>query len=246
MDKRNGFTLIELLVVIAIIAVLMAILMPSLQKVREQAKGVMCHTRLREWGLVWSMYLNENRGKFPDMSGHNWMKGMREYYADSDDLLFCPTTSKNKFTREGASAKYAVIADGDREPVASYSLNEWIYDSDATSGGRGLGDYWRHAQHKNMFNIPVMGDGAWRSDGQPNHTDSPPEYEGQQRSGVNSNEIRIFTIPRHGNAINVLFMDWSSRRVGLKGLWRVKWHQGFDTSYPTPLWPPWMAGFSDK
>jgi len=42
MHKRQGFTLIELLVVIAIIALLMAILMPALQKVKEQGRKIVC------------------------------------------------------------------------------------------------------------------------------------------------------------------------------------------------------------
>lgn len=131
-------------------------------------------------------------------------------------------------------------------PVGSYCLNEWVYNSNDTSGGRSLKSYWRNTQHRGLPNIPVMGDGVWRSDGQPNHTDAPPEFEGQQRSGVNSDEIRLFTIPRHTNAMQMLFMDWSVRRVGLKGLWRLKWHRNTDVNYPSPLWPNWMSGFSEK
>lgn len=246
MNKRNGFTLIELLVVIAIIAVLMSVLMPSLQRVRNQAKGVMCQTHLKQWGLVWTMYMEDNLGKFTDYRGHSWMEKLGPYYADNNDILFCPMTNKNKRPSDGDQMRYAVIVNGDLEPVSSYSLNEWVYDSDHTGGGRSLSDYWRNTQHRGLPNIPVMGDGVVRSDGQPNHTDSPPEIEGQGRSGVNVDEIRFFAIPRHRDGVNMLFMDWSTRQVGIKALWRLKWNQGFDTNYPSPRWPNWMSGFSDK
>ena len=59
MGKRNGFTLIELLVVIAIIALLMAILMPALNKAKEQARVVTCQSNLKQWALICQMYAND-------------------------------------------------------------------------------------------------------------------------------------------------------------------------------------------
>lgn len=55
MRTQKAFTLIELLVVVAIIALLMAILMPALQRVKSQAKAVACMSYLKQWGYIWWM-----------------------------------------------------------------------------------------------------------------------------------------------------------------------------------------------
>jgi len=60
MKMQKAFTLIELLVVIAIIAVLMAILMPSLNRAREQGKRAVCLNNLKQLALTWNMYADDN------------------------------------------------------------------------------------------------------------------------------------------------------------------------------------------
>jgi len=75
MDKLRAFTLIELLVVIAIIAVLMAILMPALNRAREQGKRAACLNNLKQMALAWNVYADENDNKIVNgntsTGGHN-------------------------------------------------------------------------------------------------------------------------------------------------------------------------------
>ena len=245
--RVKAFTLIELLVVIAIIALLMAILMPALNRVKKQAKDIYCRGNLRQWGLVWAMYTEDNNGKLPVMLGPNWMKRLIDYYRKSDKLLYCPMTKRTLW--EGAQPCYAIIGEG----LGSYSLNEWIYDEPGYTN-RPVEYYWKHVRHRGLYNVPVMGDGAWRSDGQPLEKDDPPNYDGEPRGGVATNEMRIFSINRHNAFVNILFMDWSTRSVGLKELWTLEWHCGYkpeDSPWTTAGgvspsdWPEWMRHFKD-
>ncbi|MHB0946595.1 MAG: prepilin-type N-terminal cleavage/methylation domain-containing protein [Sedimentisphaerales bacterium] len=91
--KRNAFTLVELLVVISIIAVLLAILMPSLKKAREQAKKVVCSGNMRQMGVALQCYMQENDCHLPvghscnvDDSNQYWLKVLCKYLRQ--DLLF--------------------------------------------------------------------------------------------------------------------------------------------------------------
>jgi len=68
--SRKAFTLVELLVVIAIIALLMAILMPSLQRVKKQAQEVTCRSNLRQVGIAMNTYLHDNDFKMPNCYTH--------------------------------------------------------------------------------------------------------------------------------------------------------------------------------
>jgi len=102
MKNKRAFTLIELLVVIAIIALLMAILMPALQRVKEQARDISCRSNLRQVGLVIYLYLQETDFKMPrvrwDNSGCNeyrWRHSDGRYFLPSEDDSYWGTAFKS-------------------------------------------------------------------------------------------------------------------------------------------------------
>lgn len=64
-SRRTGFTLVELLVVIGIIAILIAIIMPALQRARESAKAAVCLSQVHQLGLLLAAYVNDNNGWLP-------------------------------------------------------------------------------------------------------------------------------------------------------------------------------------
>jgi prepilin-type N-terminal cleavage/methylation domain-containing protein/prepilin-type processing-associated H-X9-DG protein len=82
-DKSRGFTLIELLVVIAIIALLMAILMPAMRRVRESAKALSCRSNLRNIGMAVQLYINDYERRLPPAGSDNrhlWFEADRTTY----------------------------------------------------------------------------------------------------------------------------------------------------------------------
>lgn len=108
MRRRRAFTLIELLVVIAVIALLMAILLPVLGKVRRQARAVACRANLRQWATTLDLYLEDNEGHLPHdrwrtwwiltgrtfLGGYNRRQGPSQYHPISTRGMLCPEAKR--------------------------------------------------------------------------------------------------------------------------------------------------------
>ncbi|MHC4555932.1 MAG: type II secretion system protein [Planctomycetota bacterium] len=274
MGKRKGFTLIELLVVIAIIALLMAILMPALGRVRKQAQSITCQARLREWGLIFKLYTDDYDGYFNEGWGYGhhhsgqsgelglWMNALRPYYKDNWDMLLCPTATRVMVdintdwgTFKAAWRDVDLREGGEYRYVFSYSINSWTNYMIKDRGDRKVEWFWKSTVDvKGANNVPIFADATWH-DAWPRHTDTPsPTMDafGIGNKGV-TGEMNHFAVNRHNGFVNFLFMDWSTRHVGLKENWTLKWHRAYETVGPWTRaggvqpddWPMWLRRFKD-
>ncbi len=250
MRKHKGFTLIELLVVIAIIALLMSILMPALTRVSDQAKNAVCRSNLHQFAIAWKMFLDENQNKFPADPGE-YADELFDYYKD-EGLLFCPYAKKTLMSVTATTgdvmgdAEHAwgtIDDDGSNLFIASFGINQ--YCSKDVSDERTLERLYINSITTQGYRAPLMGDCA-NPGVTPQEKDTPPRWNNDvyPADGSNDDEIRSFVINRHVGKINLLFLDWSVRPVGLKEIFIIKWTKNWEMNPELlPEWPPWMSGF---
>jgi prepilin-type N-terminal cleavage/methylation domain-containing protein/prepilin-type processing-associated H-X9-DG protein len=147
MKKLHGFTLIELLVVISIIALLMAVMLPALNKARKLSKRSVCSSNLRQIGIIQQLYANEFRQWMPKMTNTanygkpNYMSGIsaRPGVMPAEPLDYC-TQSYNMDHKIWVCPDYQNTSQ-DREPAWEAGLEG---KSLRRSGGSGQwpAAYW--------------------------------------------------------------------------------------------------------
>jgi prepilin-type N-terminal cleavage/methylation domain-containing protein/prepilin-type processing-associated H-X9-DG protein len=246
MSKRKGFTLIELLVVIAIIAVLLAILLPAINRVKEQGKRAVCLQHLRQLGIGWIMYADDNDDKL--VNGAIGYSNSNQSWGDHRGELAWVDAYSNTDTE----AQLRGIRDGALFP---YMKEEAIYK--CPTGRRGQALTYAIMFSMNAVNhTPTQGVRGAFIKKRSEISDPAPAYrlvfidEGYMTPDAFAvyydQEVWWDDPPvRHGDGSTMSFADGHTEHWKWKGTDTIKVARDAENEYPGGWTPETPAGFRD-
>ena len=235
---RRAFTLLELMVVITIIVILIAILVPTLERAMASAYKAQCLANLKAFSVGYKHYSLDNRGgsmNIPGGSRSYWNYALAPYMGftgygkgaqtGADKFMLCPETSV------AYSGGFAPSAHGTWDwdtAQGSYGLNLFFMDYHSYNPGLGIsGSLWYLKYDAAPGGAPLIGDSNWIG-GWPDTNDADPgQYNGTPPdSGGWGVMIARWCLDRHGGyTMNMGFVDGSARNLILGELWALPWHQ---------------------
>ena len=198
-----GFTLIELLVVISIIALLIAILMPALNRAREQAKATSCMSNLKQMTTAMAMYAEAHDGAIMGMEyGEKyWFRQIAPYLGDKKfkynpdgekgakgvmQIGICPNTkisqtSSSSYGTDKTTWRFSWTPGGTPQSIyGSYGANSWVLE-DVHNWSKDPSvkkeNFYNHKSYLSLRSeVPMLCDSLW-VDSWPYAEDNPPSVD---------------------------------------------------------------------
>ena len=270
MIQKTVLTKKEVIVVLGCVIFFTLNLLAAGGTSRRHAKYIVCQANLKQWGQIVYLFARDNEDNLPQSVAGNgvsaeeaWFLGAtRPYYQDYKTHL-CPSTKPRNnpsynnhggtffywgpFPQSGSGSSWY-----DSIVFGSYGFNEWCANPPAGTSWWGLphDNAIRKITTEGGYNIPLVLDSVF-VDTAVKHTDLPPSdvehYNDTYNAGWNYHAMKFFCMDRHNGGINGLFLNSSVRKIGLKELWKLKWHKNFDTdnmwTQPSAPWPSWMQPY---
>jgi prepilin-type processing-associated H-X9-DG protein len=249
---------------------------------RQRAKEALCLSNLHQWGQMYSLFANDNDGELMgwneyDWAGgefveHAWVPMMYPYY-EGFEMCLCPSATNlwseaSTFSSPDAAWDFKYIMEGEIWPdvylyyqidgnwvYGSYGKNEWVTkpsDEFIEDDYYAWENFYHNVYVVNGYEVPLFGDCNFMA-GFPHAWDEPADTRFHGPVDGGGGEINRWNIARHGLSVNMLFLDWSARKVGLRELWMLKWSRETLEGEPTwgnlnivpdpdnpEHWPEWM------
>ncbi len=208
---QRGFTLIELLVVIAIIAILIGLLLPAVQKVREAAARSTCSNNLKQLGLAMHNFAGANNGRFPDsiisLPGVRPAGGTTTIQINNLNYNFqiLPFLEQEPLYKSAISGIHAATV----APHTATTMNS--YDNSTVGAGGAVNQYVRLAVIKTLLcpaDYGVLGTGlsrhssSWAADSYAVNW----QIVGTPRSGTHRSTVMLTSMP-DGTSNTILFAE---------------------------------------